>query len=173
MHRTRRETMLRNRVFKMAPKLSDYFDSSEILAVKGSLDQPISGLVMDSSRVVPGALFFALPGRRADGATFVDEAVSRGAVAVVTNQMPAMVPTKVTFIQVADPRAMLARVSQRYYKFPDRDLEVVGVTGTNGKTTVTHLIKHLLDGEKRVGLIGTINYDLGNRTVPSFRTTPE
>lgn len=173
MHRTRRETMLRNRVFKMAPKLSDYFDSSEILAVKGSLDQPISGLVMDSRRVVPGALFFALPGRRADGATFVDEAVSRGAVAVVTNQMPAMVPTKVTFIQVADPRAMLARVSQRYYKFPDRDLEVVGVTGTNGKTTVTHLIKHLLDGEKRVGLIGTINYDLGNRTVPSFRTTPE
>lgn len=173
MHRTRRETILRNRVFKMAPKLSDYFDSSEILAVKGSLDQPISGLVMDSRRVVPGALFFALPGRRADGATFVDEAVSRGAVAVVTNQMPAMVPTKVTFIQVADPRAMLARVSQRYYKFPDRDLEVVGVTGTNGKTTVTHLIKHLLDGEKRVGLIGTINYDLGNRTVPSFRTTPE
>lgn len=173
IRRTRRETMNRNRVFKMAPKLSDYFESTEIIAVKGSLDRPISGLVMDSRRVVPGALFFALPGRRADGATFIDEAVARGAVAVVTNELPVMVPTKVTFIHVADPRAMLALVAQRYYNYPDRELEVVGVTGTNGKTTVTHLIKHLLDVEQRVGMIGTINYDLGTRTVPSFRTTPE
>src|SRR5690606_38045869 len=145
----------------------------EIQAVKGTLDRPISGLVMDSRRVVPGTLFFALPGRRTDGAGFVDEAVSRGAVAVITSKLPPVTPAKVTFIQVADPRAMLARVAQRYYKFPDRDLDVVGVTGTNGKTTVTHLIKHLLDGPQRVGLIGTINYDLGSRTVPSFRTTPE
>jgi|UniRef100_UPI00404B7147 UDP-N-acetylmuramoyl-L-alanyl-D-glutamate--2,6-diaminopimelate ligase len=173
IRRTRRETQLRNRVFKMAPKLSDYFESGEILAVKGSLDRPISGLVMDSRRVVPGTLFFALPGRRADGASFVDEAVARGAVAVVTNRLPSVTPAKVTFIQVADPRAALARIAQRYYKFPDRELDVIGVTGTNGKTTVTHLIKHLLDAEKRVGLIGTINYDLGSRTVPSFRTTPE
>lgn len=173
IRRSRRETQLRNRVFKMAPKLSDYFEPAEITAVKGSLDRPISGLVMDSRRVVPGTLFFALPGRRADGASFVDEAVARGAVAVVTNKLPAVVPTKVTFIQVDDPRAALARVAQRYYKYPDRDLKVIGVTGTNGKTTVTHLIKHLLDAEKRTGLIGTINYDLGSRTVPSFRTTPE
>ena len=173
IRRTRRETQLRNRVFKMAPKLSDYFESGEILAVKGSLDRPISGLVMDSRRVVPGTLFFALPGRRADGASFVDEAVARGAVAVVTNRLPSVTPAKVTFIQVADPRAALARIAQRYYKFPDRELDVIGVTGTNSKTTVTHLIKHLLDAEKRVGLIGTINYDFVSRTVPSFRTTPE
>ncbi len=74
---------------------------------------------------------------------------------------------------MADPRATLARVAQRYYRFPDRDLTVIGVTGTNGKTTVTHLLKHFLNGEQRVGLIGTINYDLGARTVPSYRTTPE
>jgi UDP-N-acetylmuramoyl-L-alanyl-D-glutamate--2,6-diaminopimelate ligase len=123
--------------------------------------------------VVPGTLFFALPGLRADGASFVDEAMARGAVAVVTNRLPAMAPAKVTFIQVADPRATLARVAQRYYRFPDREMNVVGVTGTNGKTTVTHLIKHFLGGDQRVGLIGTINYDLGARTVPSFRTTPE
>ena len=171
--RTRRESLAINRVFKMAPKLSDYFHDDEILAVKGPLDRPISGLVIDSRRVVPGTLFFALPGLRADGATFIDEAVSRGAVAVVTQRMPALPPAKVTFIQVADARATLALVAQRYYKFPDRDLAVVGVTGTNGKTTVTHLIKHLLNGDQRVGLIGTISYDLGARTVPSFRTTPE
>ena len=161
------------RAFKMAPKLSDYFQDDEIVSIRGSLDRPITGLVMDSRRVVPGTLFFALPGLRADGATFIDEAVARGAIAVVTPKMPAMVPTKVTFIQVADPRAMLAKVAQRYYKFPDREMEVVGVTGTNGKTTVTHLIKHFLDADRRVGMIGTISYDLGSRTVPSFRTTPE
>jgi UDP-N-acetylmuramoyl-L-alanyl-D-glutamate--2,6-diaminopimelate ligase len=171
--RTRQENLIRNRVFKMAPKISDYFPEGEILAVKGSLDRPISGLVMDSRRVVPGTMFFALAGRRADGATFVDEAIARGAVAVVTHKLPSAAPTKVTFIQVADPRATLAKVAQRYYKFPDRELSVIVVTGTNGKTTVTHLIKHVLKGDQRVGLIGTINYDLGVRTVPSFRTTPE
>lgn len=170
---TSRENQHRKRAFKMAPKLSNYFQDDEIVAIKGTLDRPISGLVMDSRRVVPGALFFALPGLRVDGASYVDEAVARGAVAVVTHKLPAVVPTRVTFIQVADPRATLARVAQRYYNFPDREMEVIGVTGTNGKTTVTHLIKHFLDVDRRVGMIGTINYDLGSRTVPSFRTTPE
>jgi UDP-N-acetylmuramoyl-L-alanyl-D-glutamate--2,6-diaminopimelate ligase len=123
--------------------------------------------------VVPGTVFFALPGLRADGALYIDEAMSRGAVAVVTQKMPAHPPAKVTFIQVADPRATRARVAQRYYKMPDRDLNVVGVTGTNGKTTVTYLLKYLLNSGEPVGLIGTISYDLGGRTVPSFRTTPE
>jgi UDP-N-acetylmuramoyl-L-alanyl-D-glutamate--2,6-diaminopimelate ligase len=157
----------------MAPKLSDYFHETEILAVKGTLDRPISGLAIDSRRVVPGTLFFALPGTRTDGATFIDEAVSRGAVAVVSQAMPGLPPAKVTFIQVADARATLASVAQRYYKCPDRDMTVIGVTGTNGKTTITHLLKHLLNGDQRVGLLGTIHYDLGARTVPSFRTTPE
>ena len=162
-----------NRAFKMAPILSDFFNPGEILAIKGSLERPISGLVMDSRRVVPGNLFFALPGMRADGASFLDEAVSRGASSIVVERMPDHPPSKVTFIQVANARATLARVSQRFYKFPDRDLSVVGVTGTNGKTTVAHLIRHFLNQSERVGLLGTISYDLGARTVPSFRTTPE
>ena len=92
---------------------------------------------------------------------------------MVTQKLPAFPPAKVTFIQVADARATLASVAQRYYKFPDRDMTVIGVTGTNGKTTVTHLLKHLIHADVRVGLLGTISYDLGGRTVPSFRTTPE
>jgi UDP-N-acetylmuramoyl-L-alanyl-D-glutamate--2,6-diaminopimelate ligase len=161
------------RIFNMAPKLQDYFTDDDIIAVKGGLDRPISGLTMDSRRVVPGNLFFALPGLRTDGATFIDEAVNRGAVAIVS-QRPVVLPYgKVTFIQVPDARVTLARVAQRFYRFPDRDMEVIGVTGTNGKTTVTHLIKHFLNGQQRVGLIGTVNYDLGLRTVPSYKTTPE
>ena len=69
--RSRQENLVRNRVIKMAPKLSDYFGEGEIIAVKGSLDRPISGLVLDSRRVVPGTLFFALPGLRADGTSFI------------------------------------------------------------------------------------------------------
>jgi len=159
---------------KHAPKLSDFLKLDEIQAHKGSLDCPISGLVMDSRRVVPGSVFFALPGRRSDGAQFIDEAISRGAVAIVAQKLPALVPSKLTYVQVAEPRVVLARAAQRYYGYPDRALAAIGVTGTNGKTTVTHLVKHLLDTSKqRVGLIGTIHYDLGARTVPSYRTTPE
>lgn len=171
--RRQKRDNVRNRVFKMAPKLSEYFRDGEIVASKGSLDRPISGLVMDSRRAVPGNLFFALPGLRTDGSGYIDEAIDRGAVAVVTAKLPMHAPAKVTFIQVADPRATLARVAQRYYRFPDREMNVVGVTGTNGKTTVTHLVKHFLNSDQRVGLIGTINYDLGVRTVPSYKTTPE
>ena len=171
--RTRREAGATHRLIKAAPKLADYFRAEEIVAAKGPLDRPISGLAIDSRRVVPGSVFFALPGRRTDGRWFIDEAVSRGAVAVIASQLPALPPARVTFIQVSDARAALAAVAQRFYKFPDRDLTVVGVTGTSGKTTVAHLLKHLLNGDQRVGLIGSIHYDLGARTVPAWRTTPE
>lgn len=164
---------LGQRIFKMAPKLSDFFQQDEIATVRGDLDRPISGIAMDSRRVVPGNLFFALPGLRSDGNRYIDEAIGRGAVAVVAQRIPLTAPAKVTFIQADDPRGLLARVSQRYFKFPDRDLRMVGVTGTNGKTTVTHLIKHLLEEGEKVGLLGTISYDLGARSVPSFKTTPE
>lgn len=161
-------------IFKMAPKLSDFFNDEEIVASKGDLERPISGLAIDSRRVMHGNVFFALRGRRADGHQFIDEAINRGAVAIVAERIPAVTSTRVTYIQVADSRRALARASQRFYKFPDKSLDVVGVTGTNGKTTVASLAKHLLaSSQQRVGLLGTINYDLGARIVPSYRTTPE
>jgi UDP-N-acetylmuramoyl-L-alanyl-D-glutamate--2,6-diaminopimelate ligase len=159
--------------FQAAPLLADLFADGEIIASRGPLDRPFSGIVMDSRRVVPGNVFFALPGLRTDGAMHVAEALSRGAIAIVSAAEPASAPTKVTFVQVADPRAALARAARRTHRAPDRDMRVVGVTGTNGKTTVTHLVKHFLEDDTRVGLLGTINYDLGARTVPSFKTTPE
>jgi UDP-N-acetylmuramoyl-L-alanyl-D-glutamate--2,6-diaminopimelate ligase len=172
--RTRASARVSRRIFKMAPKLSDYFSPGDILASKGDLDRPISGLAMDSRRVMAGNLFFALPGRRADGNSFIDEAISRGAVAIVAEKIPSGTAARVTYLHVADARRALAQVAQRFYQFPDRALELIGVTGTNGKTTVTNLVKHLLSTPtQRVGVIGTVSYDLGARVVPSYRTTPE
>ena len=162
------------KLFSSAPRLSDYLPEAEILASKGDLDRPLSGLAMDSRRVMPGNLYFALPGRRADGHSYIDEAIQRGAVAIVGGRIPTGTAARVTYVQVADPRRALARVAQRYFGFPDKSLDVVGVTGTNGKTTVAGLVQHLLAGPaQRVGLLGTVQYDLGNRLVPSYRTTPE
>ena len=172
--RTRRADRVSQRIFKSAPKISDYFNDGDYLSCKGDLDRPISGLAMDSRRVLPGNLFFALPGRRADGNSFVDEAIQRGAVAIVGERIPSGTALRVTYIQVADARRALALVAQRFFGFPDKSLDLVGVTGTNGKTVVTTLVRHLLAAPaRRVGLIGTVNYDLGARSVPSYRTTPE
>jgi UDP-N-acetylmuramoyl-L-alanyl-D-glutamate--2,6-diaminopimelate ligase len=172
--RTRPADPVSQRIFKLAPRLADYFRDGEFLASKGDLDRPISGLAMDSRRVMPGNVFFALAGRRADGNSFIDEAIQRGAVAIVGEKIPSGTAARVTYLQVADARRALALVAQRYFNFPDRSLDLVGVTGASGKTIVSTLIRHLLATPvQRVGLIGTIHYDLGARVVPSYRTTPE
>jgi UDP-N-acetylmuramoyl-L-alanyl-D-glutamate--2,6-diaminopimelate ligase len=172
--RTRPADPIAQRIFKLAPKLSDYFQDGDFLHSKGDLERPISGLAMDSRRVMPGNVFFALSGRRTDGSCFIDEAIQRGAVAIVAEKIPSGTAARVTYVQVANARRALARVSQRYFGSPDKSLDLVGVTGTSGKTTVTSLVKHLLaTPAQRVGLIGTVHYDLGARIVPSYRTTPE
>lgn len=158
----------------MSHKLNDLFSGIDCLDVKGSLDRSVTSIVIDSRRATPGCLFFALPGMRSDGSFFIDEAIDRGARAIVSVQSRQFTPSNVTAIQVSRPRVVLAEVARRFFHAPDEVLNVIGVTGTNGKTTVTYLVKHLLEGRgNRVGLLGTISYDLGARTVPSFRTTPE
>lgn len=157
----------------MAHNLSELFAGIGLQSVKGSMQAMVTSIVIDSRRATPGCLFFALPGLRSDGNLYIEEAVNRGATAVVTSRPQQLVPTRVAFLQVENPREVLALVSRRFFAAPDEKLQLVGVTGTNGKSTVTHILKHLLSSRGRTGMIGTIQYDLGRRTVPSFKTTPE
>ncbi|HKK17421.1 MAG TPA: UDP-N-acetylmuramoyl-L-alanyl-D-glutamate--2,6-diaminopimelate ligase, partial [Opitutales bacterium] len=154
------------------PSVENLFEGIDCKAKHLDNETVVTCLITDSRRVVPGALFFAIGGLRTNGNYFVEEAVDRGAVAIVTEEdLGARFP--IDFIQVKDARKALALVSRRFYDAPDERLRITGVTGTNGKTTVTMLTQHLIGGSDEVGLIGTIRYDLGKRTLPSFRTTPE
>lgn len=133
----------------------------------------ITSLVTDSRRIVPGALFFALPGRRTAGHAFLDEAIARGAAAIITDEPVAGLPA-VAGAQFAEPRRALAEIARRFFGHPEESLSLVGVTGTNGKTTVSTLLRHLLQADgSQWGLVGTVRYHLGRRSIPSFKTTPE
>lgn len=131
----------------------------------------IDGLATHTDEVRPGSLFFAVPGTRDDGATFADQAVARGAVAVVAAKpLNVAVPVLV----VNDVRAAVADVAAHYYRHPSRALPVVGVTGTNGKTTTTHMLRSCFEAAHwRVGLLGTIAYEFGGRRLPASNTTPD
>lgn len=145
----------------------------EVLQIKGDKNVLIRQIVVDSRRAGPQSLFFAIPGFRQDGHYFLEEALKRGAVALVTDQKLKLLPS-VTVVQVKDVRAVLATVARAFYQEPDRDLSLLGVTGTNGKTTVTFLLHQLLStAQAPVGLLGTILYDLGKRSIPAHRTTPD
>jgi len=132
---------------------------------------PLTDITLDSRSVEPGMLFCATRGLRFDGHEFVAEAIARGARAVmVTHEMPVPVPQLV----VPSVRLAIGVVSSYFFGHPSRDLRVVGITGTNGKTTSSYLTESILSrAGHRVGLIGTIEARFGHRNRPSIYTTPE
>ncbi len=155
------------------PTLGELIEGMPMVAFRGDKSAQVRALVTDSRRVTPGSLFFALGGLRTDGNLYIEEAIDRGAVGVVSDS-PASAIQQVPFLQVEDSRSALAEISRRYHRHPDEQLRLFGITGTNGKTTVAFLLQHLLaEKPHTVGLVGTVHYDLGRRTLPSYKTTPE
>ena len=142
------------------------------LAVAGPIEREVTSICYDSRRATPGALFIALPGEKADGAAYIDAAIEKGAVAVVSER--GGLPSKATHITVKNARQAMADLAAAFYRNPSHHLKMAAVTGTNGKTTTAFLIKHICDEELlRAGLIGTVRYVVGDRELPASRTTPE
>ncbi len=144
-----------------------------LASVDGTLEREVAGLAYDSRRVTPGMVFVAISGQNVDGHDFIAAALERGASAVICERNGIMFP-RATKIKVADAREALARAAVAYYHNPSSKLKVIGITGTNGKTTVAFMIKTMLEAAgQRTGLMGTIHYEIGDRVIPAQRTTPE
>ena len=141
-------------------------------AIIGPADRNVEGIAHDSRRVGKNTLFVALRGEKSDGNAFVDQAVERGASVIVTERE--LRNPHATCVQVENAREALADIAATFYNRPTRRLKMAAVTGTNGKTTTTFLIKHICEkAGMRCGLIGTVRYEIGDRILPAVRTTPE
>jgi UDP-N-acetylmuramoyl-L-alanyl-D-glutamate--2,6-diaminopimelate ligase len=135
----------------------------------------VSAVVQDSRKAVPGSLFVAVRGFHSDGHRFIPQAVRQGSVAVVVDECaPLEAPAGAAVIRVPDTRSALARIAVRFYNQPSRRLKLVGITGTNGKTTTSYLARSIIEAAGRTcGLIGTIDYRIGSTVLPAPNTTPE
>jgi UDP-N-acetylmuramoyl-L-alanyl-D-glutamate--2,6-diaminopimelate ligase len=150
---------------------------AEAQCPRGHEQLRVAGATLDSRQVVPGDLYAALPGQRAHGASFVEEAIAAGAVAVLTDEAGArdhLADSSVPVLVVPTPRAVLGRVAAAVYGDPADSLQMIGITGTNGKTTTAYLVESALRAAGRTtGLIGTVETRVGQTRLKSVRTTPE
>ncbi|HXC62163.1 MAG TPA: UDP-N-acetylmuramoyl-L-alanyl-D-glutamate--2,6-diaminopimelate ligase, partial [Nitrospiria bacterium] len=141
---------------------------------QGPSHQEIRGLVYDSRQVQPGDLFVAVRGYRADGHRYLAEAVSRGATAAVIEDAESARSVSIPLVLVPDSRQALALLANRFYGYPSRRLTMIGVTGTNGKTTTSYLIKRIFEAAgRKMGLLGTVTYEIGKESLTPPNTTPE
>jgi UDP-N-acetylmuramoyl-L-alanyl-D-glutamate--2,6-diaminopimelate ligase len=133
----------------------------------------VTGVSYDSRRVEPGHVFVALKGQHADGAVFARQAIERGAVLVVSEQDPGA-DRHLPWTTVTDARLALALLAAAFYRHPSSEMRVIGITGTNGKTTTAYLLASILDSAKlQCGLLGTVGYRIAGETRAAVHTTPE
>jgi len=154
-------------------KLGELLERVAPLKTGADQESEVASLAYDSRQVVPGCVFFAIEGERTDGHRFITEAFGRGAVAVVSEREA---PEDLTarWVQVRKIRPALAQAARRFFDYPDLKLRLIGITGTNGKTTTAYLLNSILQAAGlRTGLFGTIEYRLGDRVIPALNTTPE
>ena len=165
--------MLLGRLCDETMRIESILEVIQPLTVQGPRQTDIRGIACDSRQVKPGYLFVAVRGTHDDGVRYIQDAIARGAVAVVSAQ-EGWFQRDVTHIHVEDTRRAIAEISCAYFGHPSAQLQTVGVTGTNGKTTTTYMLRDLLQAAGRpCGLIGTVVYEMRARVIPANRTTPE
>lgn len=156
-------------------KLSQLMAGCQYKLMKGTMDTNVEMLSYHTRRMEPGSVFVCIDGTVADGNQYIQEAVDKGAIAVVTTKEQDWNKYEgVTFIQVEDSRIALAKMSANYFGNPARQLKMIGITGTKGKTTTSYLIRQMLElSGIKTALIGTIETLIGDDSSPSINTTPE
>ena len=153
-------------------KLKSILENLNYINIKGDLNIDIENIQYDSRKVNEKSLFICVKGFNVDGHSYISDCIDKGCRAFLVEQECEV--EGLTFIQVKDNRAAMAKVSSNFFNNPTKKLNVVGVTGTNGKTSITHLIKEILNANnEEVGMIGTIKNIIGNEEIISQRTTPE
>lgn len=141
----------------------------------GSTQIAIESICYDSRKSAKNALFIAVPGTQVDGHLFIDKAIELGAIAVVCERLPARIHEGINYIQTTDSAFALSAVAANWFNNPSKELKVIGVTGTNGKTTISTLLFNLfsqIEGEL-CGLLSTIDVKIGRESIPATHTTPD
>ena len=160
-------------------QLSSLIDKVEIVNLQGQSDLEIANINYDSRKVNPQSLYACLFGTKTDGHLYIKDAVAKGAVAILGSSKwfqdnAQSINGSATFIGVKDTREEFAKICGNFYKHPERKMNLIGVTGTNGKTTTTHLIDQILkQAEYKTGLIGTIYYRYNDISLKAPHTTPQ
>ncbi|HJT44950.1 MAG TPA: UDP-N-acetylmuramyl-tripeptide synthetase, partial [Chthoniobacterales bacterium] len=157
-------------------QLKTLLASIPVREIIGPVDRAVESIAYDSRRVQRDGLFVALRGEKSDGHDFIGQAIEKGATVIVAERAddPAVTGRRATRVLVENTRAAMPDLAARFFNYPARKLKMAGVTGTNGKTTTTFLIKHICDkAGTRCGLLGTVRYEIGERVLPAARTTPE
>lgn len=159
---------------KIKVRFDQLVSQDEIIERLGPPEADVIGLTYRSQDVKPGWLFAAIPGTKVDGHNFIAKAVVAGAVALIVRTPPSILPEGVAIAVVHDPRRFLAMTAARFYGHPSRKIELIGITGTNGKTTTAFLLESIfMRGGRKPVVFGTINYRFGNLTYSANVTTPE
>ena len=154
-------------------RLREFLVLEEVEEAEGNLDQEVTGLAYDSRRLRAGEIFFAIPGEKFDGHEFIPQALRTGAAGVVVAHKGNW-PQGTTWIRTKEVRRTMGLWGAYFYGRPSRRMKLVGITGTNGKTTVTYLVESILSAAGlEPGVIGTIDYRYRGRHTPSHHTTPE
>jgi UDP-N-acetylmuramoyl-L-alanyl-D-glutamate--2,6-diaminopimelate ligase len=154
--------------------LGDLIKGIKTKKIIGSKDIEILGISYNSREVRDGFLFAAIKGEKTDGHKYIGLALESGAKALLVEEIPKSISNSVSIIQVEDTKSALAKISANFFRHPTKELTLVGVTGTNGKTTITYLLESIWkEMGKSAGVIGTVEYRFSGRKIPSNMTTPE
>lgn len=155
-------------------KLFELLENTTVGALYGDGSAAIAGLTYDSRAVKPGDCFFAVPGTQSDGHDYIPSAVAKGAAAVVCERMPETAAEGVAYVVVEDSAGAMADMAAAFYDYPSRELKLVGITGTNGKTTTVTLLYDLVRAlGYKAGLVSTVVYKIDGREIEATHTTPD